>query len=204
MVASGTERRQSPRVSAVPQLSVHVTRRYRLAVLIGKPIMRSLLRLRAEGLEHWPAPPFQIVANHHNGFDPILVMAVTPLEPRITWFGPKEKDFRRGIKNRIMGLIGGVIPYDPDKTNLMSAVRAVQRVFAANGVLGIFAEGRIGFRETALLSFEPGAVVFAATSKVPIVPCDARDRESVKRTLITLVEYVVALHRRDPSAMAVG
>jgi uncharacterized protein len=29
----------------------------------------------------------------------------------------------------------------------------------------------------------------AVGEQVPIVPCDARDRESVKRTLITLVEY---------------
>jgi uncharacterized protein len=39
---------------------------------------------------------------------------------------------------------------------------------------------------------------------VPIVACDARERESVKQTLISLVEYVVAMYRRDPSAMPVG
>jgi signal recognition particle receptor subunit beta len=31
--------------------------------------------------------------------------------------------------------------------------------------------------------------------EVPLVLCDARDRESAKHVLITLVEYVVALHR---------
>lgn len=35
----------------------------------------------------------------------------------------------------------------------------------------------------------------------PLVMCDARQRESVKHVLITLVEYVVDLYRRDPSAM---
>ena len=35
----------------------------------------------------------------------------------------------------------------------------------------------------------------------PLVMCDARQRESVKQVLITLVEYVVDLYRRDPSAM---
>jgi 1-acyl-sn-glycerol-3-phosphate acyltransferase len=43
-------------------------------------------------------------------------------------------------------------------------------VFAAGGVLGIFAEGQAGFRETELLPFEEGAVAFAATAGVPIVP----------------------------------
>jgi 1-acyl-sn-glycerol-3-phosphate acyltransferase len=70
-----------------------------------------------------------------------------------------------------MAFLGGVIPYNPEKTTLTSAVRAVRRVFEADGVLGIFAEGRIGFRETELLPFEDGAAAFAVASGVPIVPC---------------------------------
>jgi 1-acyl-sn-glycerol-3-phosphate acyltransferase len=133
--------------------------------------MRTLFDVRATGLEHWPAPPFQLVVNHHNGFDPMLVLAVVPIEPRITWFGPKEADFSRGFKNRAMAYLGGMIPYDPAKTTLTSAVRAVRRVFQSDGVLGIFAEGRIGFRETELLPFEDGAAAFAVGSGVAVVPC---------------------------------
>ena len=98
-------------------------------------------------------------------------MSVAPVEPRITWFGPREADFSRGFKNRLMAFFGGVIPYNPEKTTLTSAVRAVRRVFEADGVLGIFAEGRIGFCESELLPFEDGAAAFAATSGVPVVPC---------------------------------
>jgi 1-acyl-sn-glycerol-3-phosphate acyltransferase len=47
----------------------------------------------------------------------------------------------------------------------------VRRLFAANGVLGIFAEGRIGFCESDLLPFEEGAAAFAVASGVPVVPC---------------------------------
>jgi 1-acyl-sn-glycerol-3-phosphate acyltransferase len=47
----------------------------------------------------------------------------------------------------------------------------VRRVFAADGVLGIFAEGRIGFCESELLPFEDGAAAFAASSGVPVLPC---------------------------------
>jgi hypothetical protein len=100
-----------------------------------------------------------------------LLLAVVPLEPRITWFGPKEADFSRGFKNRVMAFFGGMIPYHPQRTTLTSAVRAVRRVFAAEGVLGIFAEGRIGFRESELLPFEEGAAAFAIASGVPVVPC---------------------------------
>lgn len=158
-------RRAGPR-----ELSVRPTLRYRVAWHVNRLVMRTLFDVRASGIEHWPRPPFQLVLNHHNGFDPMLVMAVTPLEPRITWFGPREADFSRGFKNRVMAFFGGVIPYHPEHTTLTSAVRAVRRVFAADGALAIFAEGRIGFRESELLPFEEGAAAFAASSGVAVVP----------------------------------
>ena len=160
-----TARRTGPR-----DLSVKVTPRYRVMWALNRTVMRLLFDIRASGLEHWPRPPFQLVINHHNGFDPMIVMAATPLRPRITWFGPREADFSRGFKNRVMAFFGGMIPYHPEHTTLTSAVRAVRRVFAANGVLGIFAEGRIGFQEVELLPFEDGAAGFAAASGVPVVP----------------------------------
>ncbi|MDP9243454.1 MAG: 1-acyl-sn-glycerol-3-phosphate acyltransferase [Chloroflexota bacterium] len=159
-------RRTGPR-----ELGIEVTPRYRVMWGLNRHLIRLLFDIRSEGLFRLPAPPFQLVVNHHNGFDPMLVMAVTPLEPRITWFGPRETDFSRGFKNRLMTYLGGVIPYNPEKTTLTSAVRAVRRVFSAGGVLGIFAEGRIGFHESELLPLEEGAVAFALASGVPIVPC---------------------------------
>jgi 1-acyl-sn-glycerol-3-phosphate acyltransferase len=159
-------RRTGPR-----ELSVAVTPRYRLMWGLNRALVRLLFDVRVNGIEQWPAPPFQVVANHHNGFDPLLVLSVVPVEPRITWFGPREADFSRGFKNRLMAFFGGVIPYNPEKTTLTSAVRAVRRVFDAGGVLGIFAEGRIGFRESDLLPLEEGAAAFAVTSRVPVVPC---------------------------------
>ena len=163
---SKPDRRTGPR-----ELGVAVTPRYRLMRALVRLLVGILFDVRATGLEQWPKPPFQMVANHHNGWDPLLVIAIAPEAPRITWFGPREADFSRGFKNRIMAFFGGVIPYHPEMTTLTSAVRAVRRVFAADGVLGIFAEGRIGVRETQLLPFEEGAAAFAVTAQVPVVPC---------------------------------
>ena len=163
--AEGRRRRTGPR-----EVSVAVDGRYRLLWTSNRLLVKLLFDVRASGLDTWPAAPFCLVLNHHNGWDPLLVMAASPLRPRVTWFGPKEADFSRGFKNRVMAFFGGVIPYDPDKTTLTSAVRAVRRVFAADGVLGIFAEGRVGFRETELLPFEEGAVAFAVSSGVRMVP----------------------------------
>ena len=166
-----TEPSERARRTGPRELGVAVTPRYRFMRWGTRLMVRVLFEVRAEGLERWPAAPFCLVLNHHNGWDPLLVIAVTPTTPRVTWFGPKEADFSRGFKNRLMGFFGGVIPYDPAKTTLTSAVRAVRRVFAAGGVLGIFAEGHVGFAETDLLPFEDGAVAFASASGVPIVPC---------------------------------
>ena len=164
--ATERARRTGPR-----DANAAVTLRYRVMRAIDVGLVRLLFDIRAEGLERWPPAPFCLVLNHHNGWDPMLALAATPVRPRVTWFGPKEADFSRGFRNRLMAFYGGVIPYDPEKTTLTSAVRAVRKVFAAGGVLGIFAEGTVGFRETELLPFEDGAVAFAAGSGVPIVPC---------------------------------
>jgi 1-acyl-sn-glycerol-3-phosphate acyltransferase len=166
MNSSERARRTGPR-----ELSVEVTTRYRVMRWLDLLVVRLLFDIRVEGQERWPDAPFCLVLNHHNGWDPMLAMAAFPETPRVTWFGPKEADFSRGFRNRVMAFMGGVIPYNPEKTTLTSAVRAVRRVFAAGGVLGIFPEGTVGFRETELLPFEEGAVAFAAASGVPIVPC---------------------------------
>ncbi len=145
--------------------------RYRLMRSGVRLLVGGLFRVRAEGLDRWPAAPFCLVANHHNGWDPMILISAMPERPRVTWFGPREADFSRGFKNRVMAFFGGVIPFDPAKTTLTSATRAVRRVFDGGGVLGIFAEGRNGFRETEVQPFEEGAIVFATMSGVPIVPC---------------------------------
>ena len=64
-----------------------------------------------------------------------------------------------------------MIPFSPDRRRLLQAVRSVEEVFAAGGVLGVFAEGRIGRRESDLLPFEDGAAYFASRFGVPVVPC---------------------------------
>ena len=163
---AGRARRTGPRA-----LSVGVTPRYRFLWALNRLVMRAVFRIETEGLDRWPRAPFQLVCNHHNGIDPLLVLAATPQRPRITWFGPREADFSRGFRNRIMAYYGGVIPFDPEKTTLLSAVRAVRRVFDAKGVHGIFAEGRVGFSETDIQPLEEGASFFAVQAQVPVVPC---------------------------------
>ena len=150
--------------------SLVIDRRYRTLWRTVRFIVRLLYRVRAVDAERVPAAPYCLVLNHHSGWDPLLVIAVSPLAPRITWFGPKEADLTRGLKNRVINFFGVAIPFDPATSSFTGAARAVRRVFDSSGVLGIFAEGQVGFRETELLPFKEGAVVFATASEVPIVP----------------------------------
>jgi 1-acyl-sn-glycerol-3-phosphate acyltransferase len=152
-------------------LGVTVTWRYRVEWVLVRAVVQTLFRVKADGLDKWPPAPFQLATNHHSGWDPLLVLAISPFRPRVTWFGPKEVDFSKGFRNRVMGFFGGMIPFNPSKTNLGSSVRAVQRVFEAGGVLAIAAEGTLGFRESELLPLQDGATVFAALSGVPVMPC---------------------------------
>jgi 1-acyl-sn-glycerol-3-phosphate acyltransferase len=170
---------RAARAASVARAAYHLretasgdTLRYRLILAAVRLIVRALFRVRVDGLEHWPAAPFCIVLNHHNASDPLMVMAVVPAIPRITWFGPRVgvDEWARIPQYRLMAFMGGTIPIDPDKATLTSAVRAVRGVFAGGGVLGIFAEGHGYFRETRLEPFEDGAVAFAVGAGVPIVP----------------------------------
>jgi len=191
-------RRTGPR-----EISVEVGGRWRAMWLGNCLLVRLLFDVRADGLEQWPPAPFCLVLSHHNGWDPMLVMAVTPQSPRITWFGPKEADFSHGFKNRVMAFFGGVVPYHPEKTTLTSAVRSVRRVFAAGGVLGIFAEGRVGFRETELLPFEEGAVAFSAAAAVPIVPAAIVGSSFLwfrRRVVVRFGEPIPTVDARDRGA----
>jgi len=161
--------RKSGRVSHV--LGLEVSRSYRLLRVLNRWLISILWHVVVEGMERWPEAPFCLVANHHNAWDAQIVLAVTPQRPRITWFGPRTEDFSRGWDNKLVAWHGGVIPIHRDRFDLLSAVRAVRRVFASGGVLGIFPEGRAGYRESGLLPFQPGAVAFAVRAGVPIVPC---------------------------------
>ncbi|HEX6474122.1 MAG TPA: lysophospholipid acyltransferase family protein [Candidatus Limnocylindria bacterium] len=150
--------------------SLVIDRRYRILWRTVRFFVRLLYRVSAKDAERVPDAPYCLVLNHHSGWDPLLVISVSPLAPRITWFGPKEPDLTRGFRNQVINFFGVAIPFDPATSSLTGAARSVRRVFDSGGVLGIFAEGQVGFRETELLPFKDGAVVFATASAVPIVP----------------------------------
>ena len=73
MDAAERARRIGPR-----ELSVGVTTRYRVMRWLDVLVVRLLFDIRIEGLDRWPAAPFCLVLNHHNGWDPMLALALGP------------------------------------------------------------------------------------------------------------------------------
>jgi 1-acyl-sn-glycerol-3-phosphate acyltransferase len=116
-------------------------------------------------------PPGAILAfNHLSWFDPFLVFAALPAEPRLYLFGPKEVDMTKGFRNRLIRATRVAVPFRPDRRDLVASVRRVGDVVAAGGRLAIAAEGRIHPGERRIERLHPGVAVFARRSGAPVVP----------------------------------
>jgi 1-acyl-sn-glycerol-3-phosphate acyltransferase len=132
--------------------------------------VRALMRPRLERRDRLPNEPAVYCFNHQNWTDPFVLMATLPMRPRLYFFGPKEEDMHRGGRNRLITWTGSAVPYKPGKSDLLSALRAVQAIFSAGGVLAIAGEGRIHAGESALLPLSEGPAFFALHGDVALVP----------------------------------
>jgi HAD superfamily hydrolase (TIGR01509 family) len=133
-------------------------------------VLRSYLRLRLEGRDRLPRTPAIYCFNHLSWADPFLLMAILPMRPRLTFFGPKEEDMSVGGRNRLMTWTGATIPYRPGKNDLIVATRRVRAVIEAGGVIAIAGEGRIQPFESQLRPLNEGAAYFALREQVPLIP----------------------------------
>ena len=133
-------------------------------------VVRAYLRLQLDGRPRLPRTPAIYCFNHLNWADPFVLMAVLPMRPRLTFFGPKEEDMSVGGRNRLMTWTGATIPYRPGKNDLILAARRVHAVIAAGGVVAISGEGRIQPFESRLGPLNEGAAYFALREQVPVVP----------------------------------
>ena len=133
-------------------------------------VVRAYLRVGLDGRERLPGTPAIYCFNHLSWADPFLLMALLPMRPRLTFFGPKEEDMSVGGRNRLMTWTGATIPYRPGKVDLLEATRRVHAVIAAGGVVAIAGEGRIQPFESQLRPLSEGAAYFALREHVPLIP----------------------------------
>lgn len=162
--------RPAPSPSNTPPAAWRMLIRYWVSRTIVRILTGAYLRIRVEGRDHLPSGPAIYCFNHLNWTDPFVLMAVLPMRPRLFFFGPKEEDMGVGGRNRIMLWSGNAVPYKPGKNDLLVATRRVDGILRSGGVLAIAGEGRIGARESGLLSLNEGTAYFAIRSGVSIVP----------------------------------
>jgi 1-acyl-sn-glycerol-3-phosphate acyltransferase len=133
-------------------------------------VVRGYLRPRLERRDRLPRQPAIYCFNHLSWADPFLLMAILPMRPRLTFFGPKEEDMSVGGRNRLMAWTGATIPYRPGKNDLIEATKRVHAVIAAGGVVAIAGEGRIQPFESHLRPLNEGAAYFALREGIALVP----------------------------------
>ncbi len=202
-----TSQAGSPRSALPPRPGVtrqlHPWRRlirYWVSRLVVAAMTRAWLRVEFEGRERLPGGPAVYAFNHLSWADPFVLMAVLPLRPRLSFFGPKEEDMGVGGRNRLMLWTGTSIPYKPGKNDLLEATRRVGAVIAAGGVVAIAGEGRIGAMEARLLPLNDGPAYFALRSGIPLVPLAINGTSWLRfggRVRIQVGEPVVGEGRAD-------
>jgi 1-acyl-sn-glycerol-3-phosphate acyltransferase len=173
--------------------------RYRLMKLVLWLVTHAYLRFRFEGRERLPAPPYVLCFNHLDWADPLILVSVLPSPRRIYFFGPKERDMRVGWKNRLMTWVGNDVPFKPDKSHMLDAVRRVKEVLGAGHALAIAGEGRVAEREDEVLPLNEGAAFFALHGQVPLVPVAINGTRLLrfgKRIRIRVGEPIVTTGRR--------
>jgi 1-acyl-sn-glycerol-3-phosphate acyltransferase len=149
---------------------VHRPFRFAFVRLFCAIAVRSILRVRVEGREHFATGAAIYCTNHLNWTDPLILLAVLPGKPKFAMFGPKEADMTKGGRNRLIVWAGFAVPYRPEKSDLLETTRRVQRVLEEGWIIVLMGEGRIHRGERELTPLADGTAYFALRGGVPIVP----------------------------------
>jgi 1-acyl-sn-glycerol-3-phosphate acyltransferase len=75
-----------------------------------------------------------------------------------------------GWRNRLISWIGHAVPFDPDKSHLLTSAKRAVAVLKADRVLAIAGEGRLTEDEDVVLPLNEGAAFFAIRAGAPILP----------------------------------
>jgi 1-acyl-sn-glycerol-3-phosphate acyltransferase len=141
---------------------------------------RLVLRLtaaqpRVEGLQHMPAEPCIVVANHASYLDGILLAAVLP--PRFS-FVIKREMTRVPLAHFLLRRIGAEFVERFDTRRGASDARRILALAERKCDLVFFPEGTFR-REPGLRRFQNGAFAAAARGGVPLVPIAIRGSRSM-------------------------
>jgi len=140
-------------------------------------------RVDARGREHLPAGGgYLLLAAVHRGWmDPLLALDAVPAEPRVWTLGSGPSAFDRPWKERLLRLVGGVLPVWRGGVGIDVHVAAARAVLERGGVFSTFVEGTIGGPPDRPTPFRQGAFVIALRTGAPIVPLAVAGAEELYR-----------------------
>jgi 1-acyl-sn-glycerol-3-phosphate acyltransferase len=133
-------------------------------------IARVLFRVRLEGGERIEPKPALYCFNHLGWIDPFVIVATFPSTVPLFFYGPRETDMGRGLRNRLIRWSGMAVSFRPSKNDLLTSVRRAEAVFEAGGILALAGEGAIHVHEGDLMPLHEGSAYIALRGGVPIVP----------------------------------
>ena len=145
------------------------TRLYRFAHAALRFLLPKLFRIRYEGPENLPSPPFIIASNHQAWFDTLFLITAFPSAPMIYTMAKRETVFNRRWKAWLVRQFG-VFPISPSQGHLdEQGIASVYQVLHRGGVVLIFPEGSYS-RGRRLRPLKVGVAHFALQAAVPICP----------------------------------
>ena len=113
--------------------------------------------------------------------DPFLALDALPAEPRVWTLGSGPSGFDRPWKERLLRIVGGVLPVWRGGVGIEVHVAAARAVLERGGVFSTFVEGTIGGPPDRPTPFRRGAFVIALRTGAPIVPLAVAGTEVLYR-----------------------
>lgn len=158
---------------------------FRLARAIARLLLLGVcgFRVDAGGREQLPADGGYLLlcAVHRGWMDPFLTLLAVPAEPRVWTLGSGPSAFDRPWKERLLRLVGGVLPVWRGGIGIEGHVAAARAVLERGGVFSTFVEGTIGGPPDRPTPFRSGAFVIAMRTGAPIVPLAVAGTEVLYR-----------------------
>jgi 1-acyl-sn-glycerol-3-phosphate acyltransferase len=158
-----------------------VSRVYHAVGALSLPVVRSLFRLRATGLEHLPAEGgFVLAANHTSNFDPWPLGL--PLFPQ-RWLRFMAKSELYWWPLRHLLDAAGAFPVERGRGDVEAIAKAVELVRSGEVVV-MFPEGtrqRKGLRKRWEARPHTGAARIAQRAGAPLVPAAIRGTDRLAR-----------------------
>lgn len=167
--------RASARVVSSPRNAHRAPLAYRLAHLIGRPVLRTLFRFEVTGTHHVPVgEPYIVVANHLNWLDGFALLLALPVEPQLHLVGWDTAMVAPKLSRLIKISKAAFIPLARDRFERSRRRRDLHRRLSshlrAGGVLALFPEGSVGHVEGRLGPFQAGFANLACATGAVVLP----------------------------------